>query len=292
MGGESLSGSLYVVATPIGNLRDISLRALDILREVDLIACEDTRVSAKLLQHYGIRKELISLYTHNESRRTQQLLGMLQAGKRIALISDAGTPTISDPGAALVDAARDGGYAVIALPGPNAAVTALSASGFDSSHFLFYGFLPQKKAERRAALAEIAALPYALVFYEAPHRVVASLADMAEAFGPTRRVAIARELTKMFETQVRMPLGEAGAWLAQDDNHTRGEFVLIVEAAAHRAQDPADEREAKRMLKILLEDLPLKQAVALAQRISGLKRNMLYDAALKMASDTDATDPA
>lgn len=281
-----------MVATPIGNLRDISLRALDILREVDLIACEDTRVSAKLLQHYGIQKELISLYTHNESRRTQQLLGLLHAGKRMALISDAGTPTISDPGAAFVDAVREHGFPVIPVPGPNAAVAALSVSGFACGHFLFYGFLPQKKAERRAALAGLAALPYALIFYEAPHRIAASIADMLEMFGAARRVAIARELTKMFETHVRLSLAEAGAWLNADDNNSRGEFVLIIEPAPSANRDPADEREAKRLLAILLAELPLKQAVGLAQRVSGLKRNMLYDAALKIAAGCDATDSA
>lgn len=281
-----------MVATPIGNLRDISLRALDILRDVDLIACEDTRVSAKLLQHYGIQKELLSLYTHNESRRTQQLLGMLQAGKRIALISDAGTPTISDPGAAFVNAVRENGFPIVAVPGPNAAVAALSVSGFDAAHFLFYGFLPHKKAERRAALADLAALPYALIFYEAPHRIEASLADMLEAFGAIRRVAIARELTKMFETHARLTLAEAAAWLDEDDNHSRGEFVLIVEPARAVNQDTEDGSAAQRLLAILLAELPLKQAVGLAQRISGLKRNMLYDAALKIAAGSDAPDSA
>lgn len=281
-GGMSLKGSLYVVATPIGNLRDITLRALDVLREVDAIAAEDTRVSAKLLQHYAIKNHLISVHSHNEASRSEQIIEMLEAGKSIALISDAGTPTISDPGSALVRSALEHGITVTPIPGPNAALAALCASGFDAAHFLFYGFLPSKKGERRGVLAELAQLAYPIVFYEAPHRVADCLADLAEIFGAQRRLAIARELTKLFESHALLPLSDASTWLAADPNNGRGEFVFIVEPAAplHRS-DGLDPATAK-LLGILLAELPLKQAVGLAQRISGAKRNMLYDAALKI----------
>lgn len=280
-----MNGSLYVVATPIGNLRDITLRALDILREVDAIAAEDTRVSSKLLQHYAIKKELISVHAHNEVSRSQHVIEMLQSGKSIALISDAGTPTISDPGATLVLAALDQGIGVIPIPGPNAAITAFCVSGFAAPHFLFYGFLPARKTERRAAIAALSALSHATIFYEAPHRLAESLADLCDILGPERRVSIARELTKLFESHARMPLREASAWLAADNNHSRGEFVLIVEGAAPVIEPAGLDAEAERLLRLLLAELPLKQAVGLAQRISGAKRNMLYDAALQINAE-------
>lgn len=281
-----------MVATPIGNLRDITLRALDVLREVDAIAVEDTRISAKLLQHYAIKKELISVHLHNETARARRIIELLEAGKSVALISDAGTPTISDPGSILVQAAHEHGITVLPIPGPNAAIAALSVSGFYAGHFLFYGFLPAKKGERRAAITALAAQSYPIVLYEAPHRVAECLADLCELLGAERRITIARELTKLFESHARMRLGESLVWLAADPNNSRGEFVLVVEAAAVIAPSAALDAASKKLLRILMDELPLKQAVSLAQRISGAKRNMLYDEALKMNSLDDAPDSA
>ncbi len=270
--------TLYVVATPIGNLRDISLRALDVLKSVDAVAAEDTRVTARLLGHYGIAQRLISVHEHNEKRAIKDVLGVLSAGKSLALASDAGTPSVSDPGALVVAAVRAAGYAVTPIPGPNAAVTALSAAGFAESHFLFYGFLPSRAAERRRALAALAPLPFPLVFHEAPHRVVECVTDLCEALGGERRIVIARELTKLFESIHGCPLAEAGAWLAADPNRTRGEFVLIVAGAESR---PRGETEGpRRTLEILLAALPLKQAVDLAVKITGGRKNEIYELAL------------
>lgn len=274
------SPTLYVVATPIGNLGDITLRALEVLRNVDVVAAEDTRITARLLKHYDIATPLFALHEHNERRAAQKVLALLAQGKSVALVSDAGTPAISDPGAAAVAMAHDAGYAVVPLPGANAAVAALSAAGSRAQHFLFYGFLPQQAAARRRVLEDLKALPFLLVFYEAPHRIGASLADMGEVLGSARTVIIARELTKVFETIHACALGDAGAWLAADANRLRGEFVLLVEGAA--GPDAAAADDARRVLGILVRDLPLKQAVQLAVEISGGKRNELYRLALEM----------
>ncbi|MCW5605830.1 MAG: 16S rRNA (cytidine(1402)-2'-O)-methyltransferase [Burkholderiales bacterium] len=274
--------TLYVVATPIGNLRDVSLRALDVLKSVDVVAAEDTRVTAKLLGHYGVAGRLVALHAHNEKRATPQILSLLASGKSVALVSDAGTPVISDPGTGVIAAARDAGYPVVPVPGANAAVTALSASGLAASHFLFYGFLPARATERRRELAKLARVPYALVFYEAPHRVVDCVADLHVAFGDARRIVIARELTKLFESVQVCTLGEACDWLVVDEDRRRGEFVLIVEEVADTCEDDADMARAQRVLEILLAELPLKQAVALAAKITGGRRNALYEQALKM----------
>ncbi len=278
---EGPKPALYVVATPIGNLRDISLRALDLLKSVAVVAAEDTRVTAKLFNHYGIANRLVALHEHNEKRVAPQLLAQLAAGKAVALVSDAGTPGISDPGAQLVAAARDAGYAVIPVPGANAAVAAISASGLTAPHFMFYGFLPARAGERGRELAALAGLACALVFYEAPHRVADSVADMRLAFGGGRRIVIARELTKMFETIHACTLDEAVGWLAASDDHRRGEFVLIVEGMA-RLRGEEGERGARHVLEVLLTELPLKQAVALAARITGGQRNALYEQALEL----------
>jgi 16S rRNA (cytidine1402-2'-O)-methyltransferase len=278
--GES-KPTLYVVATPIGNLRDVSLRALDILKSVDVVAAEDTRVTARLLNHYGIAKKLIALHEHNEKRVVPQLLALLAAGRSAALVSDAGTPAISDPGALLVAAAIDAGFRVTPVPGANAAVTALSAAGLAAPHFLFYGFLPARAAERKRELAALRGLPYALVFYEAPHRVADCIADLNAAFGDTRRIVIARELTKMFETIHACPLAEAPAWIEGNADRRKGEFVLILEGeTVPRSGD--DEARARHVLEVLLAELPLKQAVALATKISGGRKNELYELALKL----------
>ena len=271
--------TLYVVATPIGNLRDISLRALDVLKSVDAIAAEDTRITRRLLAHYGIAGRLIAVHEHNERRAVAKVLGLLRSGRSVALACDAGTPAISDPGALLVAAVREAGYAVAPVPGPNAAVAALSAAGLHASHFLFYGFLPAKAGERRRVVARLAQLPYALVFYEAPHRIVECLRDLAAALGPARHVVIARELTKAFESIHVCPLAEAGPWIEADANRSRGEFVLILEAAEERAGDP---RALGRTLEALLAELPLKQAVDLATTITGGRRNEIYKLALAL----------
>jgi 16S rRNA (cytidine1402-2'-O)-methyltransferase len=272
--------SLYVVATPIGNLADITLRALDVLKRVDAVAAEDTRITARLLQRYGIGAPLIALHEHNERRAAQKILRLLAHGKSVALVSDAGTPAISDPGALAVALVREAGYPVVPLPGANAALCALSAAGTTARHFLFYGFLPPQAAARRRELAILKTLPYLLVFYEAPHRVIASVADMAAAFGAERAITIARELTKLFETIHICKLGEAAAWLAAAANRTKGEFVLLVDGAGERSAAGAG--AAQPALEILLRELPLKQAVKLAAEISGGKRNELYRLALKL----------
>ena len=272
--------SLYVVATPIGNLADITLRALEVLKRVDAIAAEDTRVTSRLLGHYGIATPLIALHEHNERSAARKILRLLAQGKSAALVSDAGTPGISDPGALAVAMAWDAGYPVVPLPGANAALCALSASGHAAPHFLFYGFLPHQAAVRRGALATLKAQPYLLVFYEAPHRVIASVTDMAAAFGAGRTITIARELTKLFETIHTCRLGAAAAWLAADANRTKGEFVLLVEGAPEAAA--TDIGAAHGALEILLRELPLKQAVKLAAQIGGGGRNELYQLALEM----------
>lgn len=278
-GGEA-KGTLYVVATPIGNLRDITLRAIEVLKAVSFVAAEDTRVTAKLLNHYGIAAKLIAVHGHNERRATARVLALLAAGHPVALVTDAGTPAVSDPGAHVVAAARAAGHAVTPVPGANAAVAALSAAGLSEPHFLFYGFLPQRAADRRRSLDALRMLPYAIVFYEAPHRVADSVADLAAAFGGARRIVIARELTKVHEAMHECALADAPAWLGVDANRRRGEFVLIVRGSVVPAAAPADEHG--RVLGILLDAMPLKQAVALAAEISGGRRNDLYAMALRL----------
>ena len=282
-GGES-KPTLYVVATPIGNLRDVSLRALDILKSVDAVAAEDTRVTARLLNHYGIAKKMIALHEHNEKRVVPQVLALLAAGRSAALVSDAGTPAISDPGAQLVAAAIDAGFRVTPVPGANAAVTALSAAGLAAPHFLFYGFLPARAAERRRELAALRGLPYALVFYEAPHRVADCIADLHAEFGDARRIVIARELTKMFETIHACPLAEATAWIEGNADRRKGEFVLVLEGQPV-SRSGEDQARAQQVLETLLAELPLKQAVALAAKITGGRKNELYELALKFKGE-------
>ncbi len=272
-----MTPALYVVATPLGNLGDITLRALEVLRGADLIACEDTRHTRRLLEHYDIRATLFAVHEHNEAAAAEKLLAFLSEGKCVALVSDAGTPGVSDPGARAVAALSSAGYPVIPLPGPNAAIAALSASGINDPHFLFYGFLPTRPAARRLAIERVKSVAAALVFYEAPHRIAETLADLAELLEPQRELVIARELTKLFEQIARMPLAEGPAWLAADDNRRRGEFVLIISAPPPGEDLPP---EALSTLKLLLSELPLKQAVRLAAKISGAPRNALYQRAL------------
>ena len=277
----ALERTLYVVATPIGNLRDLTLRALDMLGQVDVIAAEDTRVSAGLLAHYGLRARLVSLHEHNEHKRAAAIIELLASGKRVALVTDAGTPAISDPGAALVRAVSAAGYAIVPIPGPSAVTTALSAAGIATPQWLFLGFLPASATARRAALERVNALPYALVLYEAPHRIAATVVALAAAMDPQREIFIARELTKRFETLHRSSLADAAAWLAADADRTRGEFVLIVAPPGETAtEDDAGEHDA--LLKPLLAELPLAQAVRIAVAQSGAPRNRLYQRALAL----------
>ena len=274
-----LTPALYVVATPLGNLGDITGRALEILRHADTVACEDTRHSRRLLEHYGIRAPLLALHEHNEEAAARRLVERLADGRSVALISDAGTPGISDPGAWAVARVREAGYRVVPVPGPNAAIAALSAAGLPDAHFLFYGFLPAKPAARRKEIEALRPLPYTLVFYEAPHRILESVADLATVLEQERTLVVARELTKVFEAIEAVSLGDALAWLAGDANRRRGEFVLIVSGAPSAPPRHAD---ADRILKLLLAQLPLSQAVRLAAEITGEHRSTLYQRALEL----------
>ena len=274
-------GTLYVVATPIGNLSDITLRALDTLKSVDAIAAEDTRHTAGLLGHFAISKKLIAVHEHNEHQSAAKLLLQLQAGENVALVTDAGTPGISDPGAVVVNFLRQAGIKVVPIPGVSALVTALSVSGIVQNGFFFHGFLPASRAARRKVLEGLKSQAVTLVFYEAPHRIVVSLFDMAEVLGADRRVTIARELTKAFETVHTCLLSDVQAWLKADTNQQRGEFVILVEAQPLKNQEEISE-QTTRMLTLLLAELPLKQAVKLAADISREKKNSLYELALQL----------
>lgn len=277
---QKLEPALYVVATPIGNLRDITLRALDVLTGADVVAAEDTRNTSHLLKSHGIHaKQLIAVHQHNERGAAEKMVTAIQSGHSVAFVSDAGTPAVSDPGALLVQAVLAAGLRVIPIPGASAAVAALSASGLDAPHFLFYGFLPNKSAARRTAMQELIAHPYTLVFYEAPHRIVECVADMHAVLGGERQIVLAREVTKLFETIHSCKLSEAQEWLLSDANQQRGEFVVLVSAAP-----PAEGLSAQTLgtLKLLLEDLPLKQAVQLATKITGANRSELYQLALEL----------
>jgi len=278
-------GLLYVVATPIGNLGDVTLRALEILKMVDAIAAEDTRHTSGLLSHFGISKKLIAVHEHNEHQSATKLLLLLQAGENIALVTDAGTPGISDPGAVVVNLVRKAGIKVVPIPGVSAVITALSASGITKNGFLFHGFLPASGAARRKALEILKAHTVTLVFYEAPHRILESIVDMAKILGGERRVTFMRELTKTFETIYSCNLQDAATWLLADANQQRGEFVLLVEAAEVKVADEMHE-ETLRILTLLMAELPLKQAVSLAVEITREKKNDLYEFALTLKNET------
>jgi 16S rRNA (cytidine1402-2'-O)-methyltransferase len=280
-------GTLYVVATPIGNLADLSLRAIHALALADAVACEDTRVTAGLLRHLGLdHKPLLAVHEHNEASAAAGVIERLQRGERVAYASDAGTPAVSDPGARLVAAVQAAGHRVLPLPGASSVVTAVSAAGdVAGSGFRFVGFLPPKGGERAAALAQLAAEPGTMVLFEAPHRIEALVRALAEAC-PQRRVTLCRELTKQFESIHTQLAAELPAWLAGDTNRTRGEFVLVLHALP--ATDSHDDQlppEAERLLKVLLAELPLKQAVALAAEASGVARNALYQRALQLKQE-------
>ena len=271
--------ALYVVPTPLGHLGDMTQRAIDVLRQVAWVAAEDTRHSAPLLKHFGCTARLLAAHQHNEEGAAQQVIERLAHGESVALVVDAGTPAVSDPGARVVARVRAAGYRVVPLPGPCAAVVALSAAGLGDAHFLFYGFLPSKAGQRADALRGLAHLPYALLFYEAPHRILDTVAALAVAFGATRTVVLARELTKLFESIHACPLAEAHDWLLADGNRQRGEFVVLVSGA----QPVADGVEGERVLQLLLnEGLPVSQASRLAHAITGAGKNALYQLALRL----------
>lgn len=274
-------GTLYVVATPIGNLGDMTIRGLETLKTVNAIAAEDTRHTSGLLSHFGISKKLIAVHEHNEHQSAEKLLTQLQAGENIALVTDAGTPGISDPGAVVVDLVRKAGVKVVPIPGASAVIAALSASGITQNGFYFHGFLPASGAARRKVLESLKSQTVTLVFYEAPHRIIECVEDIANVLGAERRLTFARELTKTFETFYTCPADLASAWLQADTNQQRGEFVLLVEAAAVKEAEEIPE-ETVRVLKLLLADLPLKQAVKLATDITHEKKNVLYEFALKL----------
>jgi 16S rRNA (cytidine1402-2'-O)-methyltransferase len=277
--GIGKTGVLYVVATPIGNLADLSARAGAVLAGADLIACEDTRHSRRLLAHLGLERPLCSYHDHNEAQAHTRLLERLVAGETIALISDAGTPLISDPGFRLVRAARARGLSVVPIPGPSALICALSAAGLPSDRFLFLGFPPRTTQPRRALLETLTAEPGTLIFYESGQRMLATLEDCARLLGEARQGVVARELTKRFETFLSGSLRQLHAEIAAAEAQRRGEFVLLI-AGAGEATAEAPAREAQRVLEILCAELPPGQAATLAARITGVARNQLYRAAL------------
>lgn len=273
-----MTGTLFVIATPIGNLSDSSPRSIETLRAADLIACEDTRTTRTLLARHGIATRMVSLHEHNERSATAKLVASLLEGKDVALVSDAGTPALSDPGALLVSEAHRANIRVSPIPGPSAAAAAFSASGFAADRFLFAGFLPASGAARRKAL-EALEVPWPVIFYEAPHRIRASLEDLRQRFGDEREIAIARELTKKFEEVARLQLGQAAGWLDAQPHREQGEFVLVLAPGGER---PAS-IDAERVLALLLEALPPSDAARLSARITGASRNELYRKALQRA---------
>lgn len=269
----SLPPGLYVVATPIGNMGDITLRALDVLKRVARVAAEDTRVSGQLLATLGINKPMTSVREHNEQAGAEKLIEKIRAGEAVAYVTDAGTPAISDPGSRLVEAVRAAGLPVIPVPGVSAVIAALSVSGLSQGAWLFAGFLPPKQKARQEAIAALKHQPAAIVYYEAPHRIRETLADLLAVLGATRRIFIARELTKQFEDLAAMPLGETTAWLNANTYREKGEFVLVVEGAAPEAGSMA---EAEKILHLLAEELPASQAAKLAAKLTGHKKSDLY----------------
>lgn len=277
------AGTLYVVATPIGNLGDLSPRARDVLAAADLIACEDTRTTRPLLALHGIAARTIALHEHNERTAGTKLIEAMVAGKTVAMVSDAGTPAVSDPGALVVAAAHAAGVRVVPIPGPNAAIAAYCASGFVAERFVFAGFLPPSAGARRKALASLdAGCP--IIFYEAPHRVLATIRDLVLACGGEREIAIARELTKKFEEIVRLPLLAAEAWLDGNSHRQQGEFVLVIGPSAPVLAP--DDGEAERVLRVLLETLQVSEAARIAAKLIGGSRNALYKRALELAAES------
>ena len=283
MASQAIQAStLYIVATPIGNLNDISQRALDILTEVDVIACEDTRHTQKLLSHFSIKNNTMSLHDHNERQRQEQIAKMLSDGKSIALVSDAGTPLISDPGFHIVKYLRQQSLAVVPIPGACAAITALCASGLPTDKFTFEGFLPSKSGARQSTLEALSKEPRTMVFYDAPRRALDTISDIVAVLGGERQVAIARELTKTFETIHSDTAENLQQWLSKDPNQLKGEMVLMIEGAKVNSDDIS--QEAERALTLLVKELPPKKACAIVADLYGLKKKALYDLALSMKS--------
>ncbi|MDV6347839.1 16S rRNA (cytidine(1402)-2'-O)-methyltransferase [Nitrosomonas sp. Is35] len=279
--------ALYVVATPIGNLSDISLRALDVLAKADVIAAEHVQNSKHLLAAHAITAKLIALHQHNEAAVAGKIVTLLESGKSVALITDAGTPGISDPGAIVVQRVRESGYRVVPVPGANAAICALSAAGITNPHFLFYGFLPTKSGLRKRELMALKSHPYTLIFYEAPHRILECITDMIDIFGVQRGITLARELTKLFETIHSGTLVDVLSWLQADSNQQKGEFVLLLSGAEIVDKSEISD-EARHTLTCLLAELPLKQAVKLATAITGANKNTLYQLALDLKAGGDS----
>jgi 16S rRNA (cytidine1402-2'-O)-methyltransferase len=268
------------VATPIGNVTDITLRALHLLTLADVVACEDTRKTGALLTRFGLNKPMLAAHQHNEREVAEKLIERLRQGERVALVSDAGTPGVSDPGARIVDAVRNAGLRVVPLPGPSAAIAALSASGLVDDRFHFVGFLPAKARQRETELAALKPMAATLVIYEAPHRIIDCIEALVAVFEPGRQVVFAREITKLFEEIHRCTVGEALAWVKADANRERGEFVVLVEGARVAADE--GDAEAERILNILLAECSVKQAAGLAAQITGKKKNALYERALQI----------
>jgi len=277
-----MSGKLYVVATPIGNLADLSLRALDVLKQVDLIAAEDTRHVRMLLQHYGINKPLVSLHQHNEDKASQGLVEKIKAGQSIALVSDAGTPLLSDPGLPLVKLARQEGLEVSPIPGACALIAALSVSGLPITRFTFEGFLPRTSSARKSFFQEKLKDATTWAFYESSHRIQAALEDMAQVFPPEHDIVIAREITKLHETILKAPLTEALQRVQTDENMRKGEFVVIVAGTCVKDDEESLSDEQLKVLRLLLKECSIKTAVALATEITGQRKKLLYQAALEI----------
>lgn len=278
----SNQGTLYIVATPIGNLSDITAHAIDCLKSVAIIACEDTRTSGKLLNHFNIPTKTWAYHDHNAEVQTPKLIEILQSGQNIALISDAGTPLISDPGFRLVRACHQAGIKVSPVVGASAAIAALSVAGLPSDKFYFYGFLPAKTAGRQSELTKIKDLTATLIFYEAPHRIAECIDDMITVLGDNRQVTFCREITKTFETIYPSTLGELKQFVASDANQQKGEMVLVVAGANDSVND---EGKHDALLKRLLQDLSVKKAAQLASDITGAKKNALYERALMLKDD-------
>jgi 16S rRNA (cytidine1402-2'-O)-methyltransferase len=279
------TGTIYLVATPIGNLEDMTPRATRILSEVDLIAAEDTRHSAPLLKHLGVRTPMVAYHEHNEDQKAPELIERARAGKNIALISDAGTPLLSDPGFRLVVAAHQAGIVVSPIPGPCAAIAALSASGLATNEFLFAGFPPAKQVARQHFLEGYAGYRQTLIFYESAHRIVGSLADMESVFGGDRVAVVARELTKKFETIRQDTLSALSRWVENDPNQQKGEFVVLVQGKAGHAGDEEIDPASEKLLRLLVAELPPKKAAAIVAQVSGLSKNRLYQWLIEQKSE-------
>jgi 16S rRNA (cytidine1402-2'-O)-methyltransferase len=274
-------GELYLVATPIGDMTDIAPRALDILNTVDIVAVEDKRRSSRLFSHFGIKTPMISYHDHSEEKQVKKIIDELLCGKSVALISDAGTPLISDPGFKLVNAAKDKSIKVSPIPGPCALIAAISASGLPSNRFIFEGFLPAKSIARITKIQNISADSRTIIFYEAPHRILETLIDMIKVIGPSRKIVLARELTKTYETFISGTLKGVLEVIEKDLNQQKGEIVIVL-AGADSSEKKIETQDSKRILSVLLEDLPLKQAVSLGSRITGVQKNIFYKLALDL----------